>query len=139
MGKHAIIIIKNEQGKYLQYFDQKWNCYLFLNCKLPNGEDINLVKAEVSSKLNIKKENIKVTLLGIKKHKKFSESAKIEKNYKHFFYKLELKKPFNNDDFEINGIHYKWFDDNDFINDVRIQKVNSDIVQFVKEFDKVCK
>lgn len=48
-----------------------------------------------------------------------------------------MEKPFNNDEFEMNEIHYKWFDDNDFINDVRIQKVNSDIIQFVKKFDKV--
>ncbi len=136
MGKHAIII-KNEQGKYLQYFDQKWNCYLFLNCKLPNGDDISLVRNKVSNELNLKKELIKVKFLGIRKHKKFSESAKIEKSYRHFFYKLEMEKLFNNDEFEMNEIHYKWFDDNDFINDVRIQKVNSDIIQFVKEFDKV--
>ena len=50
-----------------------------------------------------------------------------------------MEKPFNNDEFEMNEIHYKWFDDNDFINDVRIQKVNSDIIQFVKKFDKVWK
>lgn len=25
MGKHAIIVIKNEKNKYLQYFDKKWN------------------------------------------------------------------------------------------------------------------
>ena len=48
-----------------------------------------------------------------------------------------MEKPFNNDEFEMNETHYKWFDDNDFINDVRIQKVNSDIIQFVKKFDKV--
>lgn len=31
---HAIIIIKNEKGEYLQYYDERWNSYLFLNCKL---------------------------------------------------------------------------------------------------------
>ena len=33
MGEHAIIVIKNENSKYLQYFDEGWNSYLFLNCK----------------------------------------------------------------------------------------------------------
>lgn len=37
MGIHSIIVIKNAQGKYLQYFDKRWNCYLFPNCKLPNN------------------------------------------------------------------------------------------------------
>jgi len=25
---HAIIIIKNNENKYLQYFDKRWNSYL---------------------------------------------------------------------------------------------------------------
>lgn len=33
MGKHAIMVIKNNKNEYLQYFDNKWNSYLFLNCK----------------------------------------------------------------------------------------------------------
>ena len=36
MGKHAIIIIKNKENKYLQYYDERWQSYLFLNCKI-NG------------------------------------------------------------------------------------------------------
>ena len=33
MSKHAIIVIKNN-NKYLQYYDLRWDSYLFLNCKL---------------------------------------------------------------------------------------------------------
>ena len=36
MHKHSIIIIKNEENEYLQYFDKKWNSYLFLNSKMNN-------------------------------------------------------------------------------------------------------
>ena len=31
--KHTILIIKNND-KYLQYFDERWNSYLFLNTKV---------------------------------------------------------------------------------------------------------
>ena len=31
--KHTILIIKNKD-KYLQYFDERWNSYLFLNTKV---------------------------------------------------------------------------------------------------------
>ena len=41
MGKHAIIIIKNEKDEYLQYFDEKWNSYLFVNCKMKNKDDLD--------------------------------------------------------------------------------------------------
>ena len=135
MGIHSIIVIKNEKEQYLQYYDEKWNSYLFLNCKLPNGDDINAVKNKVANDLNIKQEFIKVTLIGCKKHKKFSESAKIEKEYKNNFYNVNLDLKLNDNDFEIDGIKYKWFSYSDLLNDKRIQEVNSDIVQFIKEFN----
>ena len=36
--KHAIIIIKNEENRYLQYYENRWESYLFPNCKIFNGE-----------------------------------------------------------------------------------------------------
>lgn len=135
MGIHAIMVIKNEKDEYLQYFDEKWNSYLFLNCKLPNGDDSIIVKDKISEKLNIDKELIGVSLVGKKQHKKFSESAKKEKEYIHYFYNINLDTKLNDNEFEINGINYKWFSISDLMNDERIQKVNSDIIQFVKEFN----
>lgn len=44
MSTHAIIIIKNENDEYLQCYDERWNSYLFLNCKLYDGF-INLFTA----------------------------------------------------------------------------------------------
>ena len=64
MGIHSIIVIKNEKDEYLQYFDERWNSYLFLNCKLPNGDDCELVKNKVAEALNIDKKDIKVALVG---------------------------------------------------------------------------
>ena len=32
--KFAIIIIKNKNNEYLQYYDERWNSYLFLNCRI---------------------------------------------------------------------------------------------------------
>lgn len=55
MGKHAIIVIKNEKNKYLQYFDKKWNSYLFLNCKMKNKEDIDSINSELKKSLGIQK------------------------------------------------------------------------------------
>ena len=131
MGVHAIIVIKNERNEYLQYFDNRWNSFLFLNCKLLDGENADIVK----DNLNVKKELIKVSLVVNKKHEKFSESDKIQKEYVHYFYKVDLNEKLNNEEFEINGIQYKWFSYANLLKDKRIQQVNSDIVQFVKEFD----
>ena len=47
MGAHAIIVIKNKEC--LQYYDNKWDSYLFLNCKLPNGANDDVVKDTISN------------------------------------------------------------------------------------------
>ncbi len=135
MGTHAIIVIKNDKGEYLQYFDEKWNSYLFLNCKLPDGDNSDIIKNKVANEFDIKQDIINVTLTGKKQHKKFSESAKVEKEYIHYFYDVTVDTKFGEKEFILNGIKYKWFSYEDLINDERIKKVNSDIVQFVKEFN----
>lgn len=136
MGKHSIIIIKNKDNKYLQYYDNIWNSYLFLNCKLPNGNNTDLVKNEVSKDLGLEIDDINVKLLDSKTHKKFSESAKKEKEYTHYFYKVTLNKEIKNDDFEINDVKYKWLSYEEMINDERISKVNSDIIEFVRNIEE---
>ena len=138
MHKHSIIIIKNERNEYLQYFDKKWNSYLFLNSKMNNKNDVESIYNKLKQMLEIEKEDINISFIGEKTHKKFSESAKIEKEYQHYFYKVKLlksKEKFNQKEFECFDIKYKWFSFEEFQKDERIQKVNSDIIQFVKSFD----
>ena len=138
MNTHSIIIIKNEKNEYLQYYDKKWNCYLFLNSKMNNKNDVESIYNKLKQMLEIEKEDISISFIGEKTHKKFSESAKIEKEYQHYFYKVKLlksKEKFNQKEFECFDIKYKWFSFEEFQKDERIQKVNSDIIQFVKSFD----
>ena len=138
MNTHSIIIIKNKENEYLQYYDQKWDCYLFLNSKMENKEDIESIYNKMKEMLNIEREDVEISFVGEKIHKKFSESDKIEKEYQHFFYKENILKnieEFNKKEFECFGVKYKWFSFKEFENDERIQKVNSDIIQFVKSFD----
>lgn len=73
------------------------------------------------------------------KHRKFSETSKKEKEYSHYFYRVEIKNikdKFKEKEFTIKKIKYKWFNTRDFEEDERIQKVNNDIIGFVKEMDK---
>lgn len=115
MNTHSIIIIKNEKNEYLQYYDKKWNCYLFLNSKMKNKEDMESIYNEIKEMLNIEKEDVEISFVSEKIHKKFSESDKIEKEYQHFFYKVNILKnieEFNKKEFEyfnknINGFLLK--------------------------------
>lgn len=135
MGKHAIIVIKNKNNEYLQYFDERWNSYLFLNCKLKENFEEEIIK-HISEKLKI--DTIKCDYIGDKVHKKFSESDQIEKEYQHYFFKVNIEPTIEimeNKYFEIDNTKYCWYSYDELKLDKRIQKVNSDIVEFIKEFN----
>lgn len=135
MGTHAIIVIKNKNNEYLQYFEKKWDSYLFLNCKINNAEETKVVIEKIASCLNIESNQIECNYKGIRKHKKFSEKDKIEKKYIHIFFEVKINCEINNNEFEINNIKYKWFSYEKLKNDDRIMQVNEDIVGFIKELN----
>lgn len=136
MSEHTIMIIKNNINEYLNYYDERWNSYLFLNNKVIGEIDDNEQRKFVASKLNIPKENIELTLVYEKVHTKFSESAKKNKEYHHYFYDVKIKElppAFTEKEFSLNEINYKWFSIKELEEDKRIQEVNSDIVTMIKE------
>ncbi len=109
MSKHAIIIIKNSKNELLQYYDTRWESFLFLNCKLINDFESEVVK-EVSNKLHIQENEISCNLKMDEVHTKYSESAKMEKEYHHYFYNVKIENIpniMNSKEFSIDGIEYK--------------------------------
>lgn len=134
--KHTIMLIKNSNGEYLNYYDKRWNCYLFLNTKIFNEFDENESREYLHNILGLNRQKIKFKLLFEKVHTKFSESAKIEKKYHHYFYELDTLLPSYTKakEFNYNDINYKWFSIKELEDDERIQKVNGDIVSMIKEY-----
>lgn len=135
MSKHAIIVIKNSKNEYLQYFDEIWNSYLFLNCKLEKNDEL-YINTFVSKKLNINIDNISSKYIDKKVHKKFSQSAKREKEYEHYFYETKINNISKNlllKDFSLNNINFSWFSYEELMNNKRIVEVNNDIINYVKK------
>lgn len=135
MGKHSIIVIKNQNNEYLQCFEKNWNSYLFPNCKMENSKNIDVIIHKIARDLSVDESKIHCQFIGQKTHKKFSESAKIEKEYIHYFYNVTINKDFPNKEFKLNNIQYKWFSYEELIKDKRIQEVNNDIVSFIKDLN----
>ncbi len=136
MGNHAIIIIKNRQGEYLQYFDERWKSFLFPNCKLINDNHKELILECLKDKFNLNFTEIKINYITDKIHEKFSVSDKKIKEYHHYFYQIqysELPNQYKSKTFINNNIKFAWFSLNKLESDERIQEVNSDIVGFIKE------
>lgn len=134
MGKHAIIVIKNNENKYLQYFDKDWNSLLFMNAKLKDDHNDEKIKKYISEKLSINIESIECRYIDKRIHTKFSEREKIEKEYEHYFYNVEIKN-IEGKNFVIDDIEYTWHTYDNLINNERVYKVNSDILGFIKELD----
>lgn len=136
--KHNILIIKNLKGEYLQYYDERWNSYLFLNNKTQATPNNQNEKDFLENKLFIDRETISINLKKDVIHTKYSESAKKDKLYHHFFYEVILSKELPliaEKTFTINDIKYRWFSLEELESDARIQEVNSDIVGMVKELE----
>ena len=132
LRKHAIIVIKNKKGEYLQYFEPNWQSYLFLNCKLQDESDTSKIQETVSNLMGV--ECLQIAYKFNKIHTKFSVKDQINKNYQHFFYLVTLKNDnLSETEFTIKNTKFKWFSMEELEKNSRIQEVNSDIVGFIKE------
>lgn len=134
--KHSILILKNEKGKYLQYFEERWNSYLFPNCKLVNDDHKQIIINTLKDKFKLNLNGVKIEYIMDKIHTKFSESAKIEKVYHHFFYLIDcgsMPDYMKEKSFVNNDIKFTWFNIDEMEKDKRIMETNSDVVGFVKE------
>ena len=123
MSIHAIILIKNKD-KFLQYYDKRWDSYLFPNMKL-NEEftDIDIIEYVEN---NLNKKVIDCTFIKNIIHSKYSVSHKEVREYNHYFYLVNI----DNYDFDDD---YKFFSMDELKNNKRIMEVNSDIVSFIEE------
>lgn len=133
-SKHAIIIIKNEKDEYLQYYEESWHSYLFLNCKQEDSNDLNKIKDIVLEKLEINPR--KIDYLFTKIHSKYSVKHEKMREYEHYFYlvdidtkTLEVQK-----EFVINNTKFKWFGMAELEKNPEIMQINGDIIGFIKEW-----
>ena len=132
-SKHAIIIIRNKQGAYLQYLEPTWQSYLFLNCKVTSGTDTRPIADLIFDKLGVSANNIQY--LFDKIHSKYSVKHQKMREYHHYFFlvDIDLDEKMVEKEFNINDTEFKWFSMTMLENDKRIQEVNGDIVGFIKE------
>ena len=125
MSIHAIIIIKNKD-KYLQYYDERWDSYLFPNMKLKDEfTDIDIIEYVEN---NLNKKVIDCTFIKNIIHSKYSVSHKEVREYNHYFYLVNI----DNYDFDNT---YKFFSMDELKNNKRIMEVNSDIVSYIEEMN----
>ena len=112
---HSIIIIK-KGNKFLNYYDENWEMYLFPNIK---GNNINEIKNKYST------DNVK--FLFDKIHDKYSVSHDEIRTYHHYFYEI-------GENIDIKG---EYFTLEELLNNPDVKKNNSDIIGFIREYYKI--
>lgn len=140
---HSLVIIKNTFGEdidnYLVYFDERWECKLFLNYKTQVYNDEQNIINNVSSDLRINPELIHCNYIASKIQEKYSYSHKENRIYNHRLYEVRIDQ-FDNEmkknDFKKDKKHYYWMTMDQMQNDSEIQKKNLDVIDFVKEVGK---
>lgn len=125
MSIHGIIIIKNN-NKYLQYYDNRWDSYLFPNMKL--GETFTDIDIIDYVEKTFNKKVIDCTFIKNIVHSKYSVSHNEMREYNHYFYLVNL------DNYDFNDT-YKFFSIDELKNNKRIMEVNSDIVSYIDEMN----
>ena len=139
---HSLIAIKNQVGeekRYLVYYDERWDCKLFLNYKTQNGNNEAALKEQVSVDLNLNSGDITCNYVTSRVQEKYSVSHQETRVYNHRLYEMyfnNIPDEFRKDNFEISGRHYYWMTIDEMEKDDNIKKKNLDVVDFVKEYIK---
>lgn len=110
---HSIIIIKKD-NKFLNYYDKRWECYLFPNIK---GNNIESIKKKYNT-TNVK-------LLFDKVHDKYSIPYDEVKTYHHYFYEVN-----------IDNVDGEYFSIEELLNDFKTKENNEDIINYIREYYK---
>ena len=107
---HSIIIIKKD-NKYLNYYDDRWDMYLFPNIKGNNIDDIKQ-----------KYDTDNVQFLFDKVHDKYSIPNNENRTYHHYFYQVDK---------EIDG---DYFTLDELLSMDKVKENNEDIINYIKEY-----
>lgn len=140
MHSHSLVAIRDrfsEQGnRFLVYYDERWDCKLFLNYKTTDRNNEESLIDSVSADLGIDKETMKCTYISSRVQEKYSVSHDENRIYSHRLYEITLTKypkGLEQDNFVVNKKHYYWMSIQDMESDENICKKNREVVDFVKE------
>ena len=135
-----IIIIRDSHnnGKYLVFKSQRWNCWLFpnyhcFNKKFNSAKELSYIQKCIKRDLKISGE-MEFEYIGNKISEKYSVGDKVRKKYNfHFFQATNISIDFNNRrTFRCNGKKYCWKTLDQMYSDKNIIKKNEDVLDYIR-------
>ena len=138
--KHSLIMIKKninqKETQFLLYYDEKWDCKLFLNYKTTERNNEQNIMSRIAEGFNVDVQTINCRYVASRVQEKYSVSHNEDRVYQHRLYEVSfdrIPEVAGNDDFIINDRHYYWMSISDMEKDVNIIQKNLEVVDFVKE------
>ena len=138
---HSLVIIKesfnDNMKRFLLYYDEKWDCKLFLNYKSQERGDEAAIIANVVKELKLNQKEVKCRHITSKLQEKYLVSHRENRIYNHRLYELQVNRFSEQEmgkDFVVNGKHYYWMSIEEMEKDDNIRNKNLEVVDFVKEY-----
>ena len=138
--KHSLIMIKKiinqKETQFLLYYDEKWDCKLFLNYKTTERNNEQNIMSRIAEGFNVDVQTINCRYVASRVQEKYSVSHNEDRVYQHRLYEVSfdrIPEAAGNDDFIINDRHYYWMSISDMEKDANIVQKNLEVVDFVKE------
>lgn len=138
---HSLVIIKesfnDNMKRFLLYYDEKWDCKLFLNYKTQERGDEAAIIANVVKELKLNQKEVKCRYITSKLQEKYLVSHRENRIYNHRLYELQVNRFSEQEmgkDFVVNGKHYYWMSIEEMEKDDNIRNKNLEVVDFVKEY-----
>lgn len=122
--------------RFLVYYDERWDCKLFLNLKTVSGDNENAILEYLAASLQIPRKELKAKYLTSRVQEKYSVSHGETRVYNHRLYEVTIQEFAHNmkeADFSVNGVHYFWMTIPEMQKDKNIMDKNMDVVDFVNE------
>lgn len=140
LHKFSIVALKDDfndhSNRFLLYYDDAWKCWFFFNFKTSEAQNEENLAQRLSNMLKIDVADIRIKYITDRIQPKFSERDQVNKVYQHSLYQAQIFKfgdILKEDEFEIEGVRFKWFTIADMEKNERIKSINSDVVAYVKE------
>ncbi len=129
--KFSLIAIQDTEGRFLQSYDERWNCWLFPYFKTLDSNKENIDR-EVSILLQ---QDVSTKYIARTTHCKYSVSDEVYKIYEHMLYGVvldEIPEHMVGELFELGEKTYSWKRMKDLELDRNVMDKNDDVIAFVK-------
>lgn len=140
LHRFSIVAVKDSfnpyPNRFLLHYDEVWKCWFFFSFHTSEYQNEENIKQRLSNQLKIDPRYISIQYISDRVQPKYSERDRVNKVYQHSLYQgivAQFPDSLKQDEFELDGVRYRWWTIEEMEQDENIQEKNRDVVAFVKE------